>query len=225
MSDEQQSLPLGEQAQQDSTVNLPRPTTLTTICTISCGMSARHFFSLLAAEQVSMLVDTRMSREYRDAKFAFGDDLAFMCERLDVGYLHLTSLAPTKELRSDLHAVLQNRAATQGDRAVAWTVFLKGYYDLMVRRKILLEGAPLRELIYGPHTKIAVMCACQHHMDCHRRVLAGIVSCFVDGVGLSHLSPHAVGGPEPRLKSPRRYLLEDLPRAGITANPTRGRKS
>jgi uncharacterized protein YeaO (DUF488 family) len=188
-------------------------------------MPARDFFELLKTEQVNVLVDTRLSREYRSARFAHGGDLPYLCESFGIGYVHFTDLAPSQELRKDFHAVLDQMGATQMDRAQAWTAFLKGYLQLLMTRKILAEDAAIRQLLYGNHARVAFMCACAHHMDCHRRVLVGVLANYIEGLTVEHLNPETVGGQPPRLKTPRRYLLEDLPRAGVQANPPRTRRS
>lgn len=207
-------------------VRLPRPPSLTTVCGISCGMSARHFFGTLEAERVTMLVDTRQTATYRDARFAYRDDLAYACERHDVGCAHIAELAPTADLRAAYHKVADGKSAGREDRAVAWTAFLHGYARLVVKdRKVLRDGSPLRELLYGSHERIAFLCACQHHEDCHRRVLLGMIAKHVDGVAVAHLSPENVGGIAPQLKSPRRYLLEAIPVANVSASHMPGRRT
>ena len=198
---------------------LPRPPSLTAVCGISCGMSARHFFGTLEAERVTMLVDTRQTTTYRDARFAHGDDFAYACERHDISYAAIAELAPTSDLRAAYHRVVDAKSASREQRAVAWTAFLKGYAELVVKdRKVLREGSPLRELLYGPHERIAFLCACQHHEDCHRRVLLGMIARHVEGIAVAHLTPERVGGTAPSLKSPRRYLLEPIPSADIPAS-------
>lgn len=189
-------------------------------------MSARHFFETLRAERVTMLVDTRQTTTYRDARFAHGDDFVYACGRHDVGYTHVAELAPTADLRATYHRVADGKSASRDERAVAWTAFLKGYAKLVATdRKILREGSPLRELLYGPHKSIAFLCACPHHEDCHRRVLLGMVARHVAGVGIANLSPEGVGGFAPSLKTPRRYLLEPIPSADIPASHMPGRKT
>ena len=205
---------------------LSRPPSLATVCGISCGMSARHFFGTLEAERVTMLVDTRQTTTYRDARFAHGDDLAYACERHDVGYAHIAELAPTADLRAAYHKVADGKSAAREERAVAWTAFLKGYARLVsTDRKVLREGSPLRDLLYGPHERIAFLCACQHYEDCHRRVLLGMIAKHVDGIAVAHLGPENVGGIAPSLKSPRRYLLEPIPSADISASRMPGRRT
>lgn len=205
---------------------LSRPPHLRTICGMSCWMSARHFFATLEAERVTMLVDTRQTVAYRDARFSHGDDLAYACERHDVGYAHIAELAPTADLRAAYHKVVDGKSAGRDDRAIAWTAFLKGYARLVsADRKVLREGSPLRDLLYGPHERVAFLCACQHHEDCHRRVLLGMIAKHVDGIAVVHLTPENVGGIAPQLKSPRRYLLEPIPVANVPASHMPGRRT
>ncbi len=200
---------------------------LKNIFSISCGMSARNFFALLKKHGNPLLVDTRRSRSYGRARFAFAEDLEYMCELHDVPYVHMLELAPTQSMRTDLHKVLSPKTpSTQEDRAHAWTAFLKQYMAMIAKEnRVLREGNPLRTLIDGPHTGIAIMCACQHHLDCHRHVATGLISKWVHGVDEAHLSPEEVGGSKPSRKSPRRYLVEPIPGANIKASPPRGWRS
>ena len=228
MGTEQLGIPFGTpvSAGDPPRVCLPRPSHLATVCGISSGMSARHFFGTLEAERVTMLVDTRQTTTYRDARFAHGDDLVYACERYDVGYAHIAELAPTADLRAAYYRVADGKSASRDERAVAWTAFLKGYVRLVAtERKVLRDGSPLRDLLYGPHSRIAFLCACHHHEDCHRRVLLGMIARHVAGVGVSHLSPEGVGGIAPSLKSPRRYLLEAIPVANVPASHMPGRRA
>jgi uncharacterized protein YeaO (DUF488 family) len=185
-------------------------------------MDAEHFFNLLGTAQVTMLVDTRIGRGYQGARFAHGRDLPYLCQAHGIGYVHFTDLAPTRELRKQFHDVFKRRGAETEERSRAWTKFLKEYLGLLISRKVLASDAPIRHMLYGEHKRIAFMCSCPHHQDCHRRVLVGMLAHFIEGLSIEHLNPQTVNGKAPSLKSPRRYLLEDLPLAGVKANPPRG---
>jgi len=204
---------------------LEKPSVLTTACSISVSMPAPDFFRVLRQKSVTLLVDTRLSRQYRGARFSHELDIRFICQELDIGYVYLDSLAPTKELRKELHKVLGRTGVIQAERAQAWTNFLKGYYGLLAARKVLAEGSSLRELLYAPHKKVAFACACPNPMDCHRRVLLGMISTFVEGIEVEHLTQELIGKSAPKLKSPRRYLVEPIPGAGLSVNLPPGWRS
>lgn len=223
MDPEQIPLTFGGGSDEAPKPMLTQPSSLRTVYSISCGMGARDFFELLRLKGVTALVDTRRSTTYRGARFAHGDDLPYLCKRCDIAYHHLLELAPTKELRGELHRVLDrkdvgDKEEAQRRRAQAWTDFLKAYRRLLTAGKVLQEGSRLRQLLYGADVHIAFMCACRHHLDCHRRVLVGLIGYYVEGVSVEHLSPDQVGGEAPRLVSPRRYLLEPIVDAGIEPN-------
>ncbi len=197
---------------------------LKTVFSISCGMSARHFFALLKKHNKPLLIDTRRSRSYGRARFSFAEDLEYLCELHNIPYTHMLDLAPTQLMRTELHKVFSPKVqSTQEDRARAWTRFLYDYMAAITKeRRVLREGNPLRIVIDSAHTGIAVMCACQHHLDCHRHVATGMIAKWVHGVKEVHLSPEEVGGSKPSRKSPRRYLIDPIPGANIETSPPRG---
>jgi hypothetical protein len=197
------------------------------VYTISCGMPARHFFNLLKKYNNPLVIDTRRSRYTRGGGFASEADIEYICEVHDIAYAHVLELAPTKEMREAFHKVAGPTAkSTQVERAEAWTTFLHAYMSRIGGTlKVLRTGGPLRTIIEGTHEGIVILCACGHHKDCHRQVTAGMLEKWVEGVSVKHLYADEVGGNSPRLKSPRRYLLRDIPNANIIASPPRGRRS
>ena len=186
-------------------------------------MKAQYFFKLLKMHGNPLLLDTRRNPSYRTSKFADQEDLIYFCEVHDVPYQHELSLAPTLELRQNLHKVLENKSCVMKDRAMAWTEFLQGYSHLLVgHNKVLRTGNPLRKIVDGTHESIAIMCACGHHQDCHRQATAGLLGQWIKGVRVVHLDPSMMGGEKPSLKSPRRYLVRNIPSCGLVAYPPRG---
>ena len=68
--------------------------------------NARKFFGLLKQAGVKKLVDIRINNSSQLAGFAKGGDLEFfMKEICNADYVHLTDLAPTKELLKDYQKV------------------------------------------------------------------------------------------------------------------------
>jgi len=188
----------------------PLPT-IRQICTISCGMDALEFFRLLHQFQVKVLVDTRQNRTYPWARFAFGPDLEGLCQLQGIKYLLIQDLLPTTDLRHMIRLGEKNRDDE------AWTRFLQGYTNLIVRsRKFLAEGRPTRRLLFGDLDGIAFMCSCPHPEDCHRQVIAGVIQQNVHSLAVKHLTPDLIGGRKPTRKSPRRRLLVAIPAAGLT---------
>jgi uncharacterized protein YeaO (DUF488 family) len=200
---------------------LPKPAGLSSVCGISCGMSAMHFFTLLENQGVTALVDTRRNRAYRDARFTHEDDLPYLCYRHRIAYVTIEELMPTAAMRQRFDAEFVS-AKGEKRNPRAWTEFLQAYAARLIQGKILAEGAVLRELLYNKGEKsVAFLCACQHHLDCHRRVLLGVLQRYIEGLPVIHLSPEAVGGKKPRRKSPVRRLLEPIAPAGLAADGLR----
>lgn len=191
---------------------------LRTVFTISCGIPAQRFVELLEKHGKPLLLDTRRAREYGRARFAHGEDLEWLCGRMDIPYAHTLDLAPTREMRATLHKVLDAKGPAQGDRAEAWTQFLETYVRGLVDARVLSEGAQVGDIVRGEHSAIAIMCACEHHVDCHRRAAAGLIGRFVEGAQVIHLSAEEVGGRVPKYKSPRRYLTRHIQSANLQPN-------
>lgn len=221
----QSSLPLDPPAAGPASgpKKLEAPPTVTHVYGISCGMPAEAFFRLLAHGKIGLLVDTRISRFYQSARFADGDDLAYLCRHHGVEYAAEPELAPTKDLREELERTFTEVKKAQDRDPEAWSRFLEGYARLLVtERKFLRVGGPTHRLLYEQkHHAVAFLCACGQPEDCHRSVLVGLIGRFVEGVRTGQLMPtqlkdDAFG--DQAYKSPRRYRVRRVPSAGLEAN-------
>lgn len=221
----QSSLPLGPPVAGPGSgpKKLGAPPTVTHVYGISCGMRAEAFFRLLAHGKVSLLVDTRLSRFYQSARFADGDDLAYLCRHHGVEYTAEPELAPTKDLREDFAQTFADVKKGEDRDPEAWTRFLEGYARLIVtERKFLRVGGPTHRLLYEQkHRAVAFLCACGQPGDCHRSVLVGLIDRFMDGVRTGQLMPTQLREElfsDPTFKSPRRYRVRRVPSASLEAN-------
>ena len=198
----------------------------------SGGMNAEQFFSLLTGKGLEgrgdeklILIDTRRSTEYTRARFSHGGDLPYLCRLHSVSYAHHLELAPTQAMREELkskHELPKNSPEKQW----AWTRFLQSYVQLLGRgNAVLREGSPLRQIVEGEYTALAFLCGCQHPDDCHRQATAGLVAKWIAGASIQHLTADMVGGRAPTRKSPRRYILEEIPGANLLPNVTGSRRS
>ena len=81
--------------------------------------SARRFFELLRESGVSRVVDVRLNNASQLAGFAKKNDLEWLLAELcGMDYIHLPSLAPSKELLRDYRKAASTGVST---RLVSWT--------------------------------------------------------------------------------------------------------
>lgn len=186
------------------TQQLPKPPKLTTVVSLSCGMAAERFFSLMKTSGVTALIDIRLGRMYPRAFWANERDMEYLCRLHGVAYHVIDDLMPTAALRDELHKVLDDKANSRLDQAEAWTRYLEQVAKLLTERKFLAAGRPMHELIYGEHEKVALVCKCHHHRDCHRSVATSMIARFVEGVSVLEL----YDGKPPSRETPKVQLRD-----------------
>ncbi len=139
---------------------------------------AQEFFESLRDAGAKRVVDVRLNNVSQLAGFAKRHDLAyFLREICDVDYVHVPSLAPTKEI---LDAYRKQRGT--------WEQYEERFMALMARRRIedaldpaLLDGACLLCSEHRPH-------------HCHRRLVAEYLRERWGGIEIEHL---VTGGRSP----------------------------
>ena len=132
---------------------------------------AQRFFKLLRASGAKRVVDVRINNASQLAGFAKRDDLAwFLREICAMEYIHLPSLAPTKELLSDYRKGL-----------IDWKAYESQFMELMRERKI--EQVVDREVLHEG----CLLCSEDQPHHCHRRLVAEYLNDRWDGVEVEHL--------------------------------------
>ncbi len=118
--------------------------------------TAAYFFEKLRCAGVKRVLDVRLSNASQLAGFAKKDDLPYFLKRLGgMEYVHLTELAPTKEM---LDAYKKHK----GD----WTVYEDQFLELMAKRRI--EEHLDKETLDGG----CLLCSEDKPHHCHRRLVA-----------------------------------------------------
>ena len=117
--------------------------------------NARKFFGLLKQAGVKKLVDIRINNSSQLAGFAKGGDLEFfMKEICNADYVHLTDLAPTKELLKDYQ-----------DKVIDWN----GY--TMVFKRILETRHIAERYNVEDFDRCCFLCTEDTPERCHRRLV------------------------------------------------------
>jgi uncharacterized protein (DUF488 family) len=118
--------------------------------------SLRQFIELLREARVDGVVDVRRSNVSQLAGYAKRDDLAFILEAFDIGYLEEKRLAPSEELLDRYH------------RDHDWSAYVPVFEGL-------LKAQPLDEILSGIAARFArpcLLCAEPEPSQCHRRLVA-----------------------------------------------------
>ena len=133
--------------------------------------SARRFFELLRASGVKRIVDVRLNNGSQLAGFAKKDDLAWFARELcGIDYVHVPSLAPTKDLLGDYR---------QGH--IDWSTYETRFIDLMRDRRI--EETVSKEVVSDG----CLLCSEDQPHHCHRRLVAEYLNKHWSQLEIEHL--------------------------------------
>lgn len=122
--------------------------------------SAQTFFTLIRRNQVARIIDVRLNNVSQLAGFAKRDDLKyFLSELCESDYVHVTELAPAKDI---LDAYKK--------KIITWDAYEDKFLNLMSQRHIertidksLLDNGCLLCSEHKPH-------------HCHRRLVVGYLN-------------------------------------------------
>ena len=133
--------------------------------------SARRFFGLLHSSGARRIVDVRLNNVSQLAGFAKKDDLAYFLQAIcGMEYVHLSELAPTKEMLDDYKK-------HNGD----WSTYERRFLALMTQRRI--ERTLSRELLADG----CLLCSEDTPTHCHRRLVAEYLDRHWGGIHVIHL--------------------------------------
>lgn len=132
--------------------------------------SAQRFFSRLKDSGAKTLIDVRLNNISQLAGFAKRDDLRFFTNQIcGMGYEHIPSLAPTKDI---LDEYKKNGAA--------WDVYEEKFLGLMASRHI--EDIDRSQVDGG-----CLLCSEDKPHHCHRRLVAEYLRDKWSDVEIIHL--------------------------------------
>lgn len=133
--------------------------------------SAQRFFELLRDSGATRIVDVRLNTGSQLAGFAKKNDLAWFARELcGVDYLHVPSLAPTKELLTDYRK-----------KRISWSIYETRFIELMKSRRI--EYALSQELVHNG----CLLCSEDQPHHCHRRLVAEYLKTHWGELKIEHL--------------------------------------
>ncbi len=133
--------------------------------------SARRFFDLLRQSGTKRIVDVRLNNGSQLAGFAKKNDLEYFLDALcGMEYVHLPTLAPTKEMLDDYKK-------RKGD----WKTYEDRFIALMRERRIE-ETIPQEIIADG-----CLLCSEDKPHHCHRRLVAEYLKQHWGNVEIGHL--------------------------------------
>ena len=133
--------------------------------------SARRFFDLLRQSGTKRIVDVRLNNGSQLAGFAKKADLEYFLDALcGMEYVHLPTLAPTKEMLDDYKK-------RRGD----WKTYEDRFIALMHERRIE-ETIPQEVIADG-----CLLCSEDKPHHCHRRLVAEYLKQHWGNVEIVHL--------------------------------------
>lgn len=131
--------------------------------------SAEQFFTQLQQPELVRLIDVRLNNVSQLAGFTKKNDLSFFLrEIINIGYLHLPDLAPTKMILQEYQ------------RNKNWQVYEQQFLALMAQRQIETLD---KNLIHGG----CLLCSEATPQHCHRRLVAEYLSEQWGGIEIQHL--------------------------------------
>ncbi len=134
--------------------------------------SAEIFFTRLQNAGATRLIDVRLNNISQLAGFAKKDDLRYFTNTLcKIDYLHLPSLAPTKD-------ILDAYKKMKGD----WHLYEKQFCDLIAARSIEQTARP--DLIDGS----CLLCSEEKPHHCHRRLVAEYLQRKWGALDIEHIA-------------------------------------
>ena len=133
--------------------------------------SAERFFEMLCKAGAKRVVDVRLNNVSQLAGFAKKNDLTYFLQRIcDMDYMHLPSLAPTKEMLD-----------TYKKKRGSWDDYEHRFVNLMEERQI--------EDKIKPETleDACLLCSEDKPHHCHRRLVAEYLREHWGNVEIQHL--------------------------------------
>lgn len=133
--------------------------------------SAKQFFELLKKNGVKKLVDIRINNTSQLAGFAKGQDLEYFINQIiDIPYIHITDLAPTKELLSDYQ-----------NKKIDWIGYQKIFKQLLEKRNVATKFKA------SDFDNACFLCSEELPDECHRRLVVEFLKEKNSDVQIVHL--------------------------------------
>ncbi len=136
------------------------------------GSNEQNFFNKLVENNIDTFCDIRQRRGVRGAKYTFANSrrLQERLKDLNINYLHIKELAPTKEIRELQKQDDKRKGIAKRKRNVLGDIFIIEYQNKILKNFDFNDFLnTLRQL---GSANVALFCVEQHHLACHRSLVA-----------------------------------------------------
>ena len=134
--------------------------------------SLKEFIDLLKKNEITKLIDTRLSRDSQLSGFAKSKDIKYVLEEvLKIKYEVIPEFSPTKELLKTY----------QKDKD--WEKYEEGFLELIKEREL----ERFKDIVLDEKERICLLCSEEKADKCHRGLLAEFFSRLGNRVHIIHL--------------------------------------
>jgi uncharacterized protein (DUF488 family) len=134
--------------------------------------TAKQFFSMISANAIKILLDIRLNNVSQLAGFSKGNDLKyFLSEICGCDYSHCLEFAPTREIMENYKS-----------KKISWNEYEKQYTTLIKNR-----GSVKGFFEKYKYENVCLLCSEPTAENCHRRLLAEMISEEHPQVMIKHL--------------------------------------
>ena len=134
--------------------------------------SLKEFIDLLKKNEITKLIDTRLSRDSQLSGFAKSKDIKYVLEEvLKIKYEVIPEFSPTKELLKTY----------QKDKD--WEKYEEGFLELIKEREL----ERFKDIVLDEKERICLLCSEEKADKCHRRLLAEFFSSLGNKVDIVDL--------------------------------------
>lgn len=127
----------------------------------SSGKSLKGFIGLLSQAGVKHLVDVRLSNTSQLAGFSKKDDLEFLCDTFEIGYVYAPELAPSAGLLKSYR-----------EHSIDWPTYETQFHSLIEARNAIPQWVERIRLLEGT---VCLLCSESTPEHCHRRLVADML--------------------------------------------------
>jgi uncharacterized protein (DUF488 family) len=137
------------------------------------GSTESAFFNCLIQNKIDLFIDIRRRRAVRGSKYSFVNSkkLQDKLKELAVAYIHVLSLAPTKEIREIQKKRDTSDGILKSQRKGLTSEFIREY------KENVLDLYDLSELmVKNDYKRVVLFCVEQSPLACHRSIVADEIS-------------------------------------------------
>ena len=144
------------------------------------GLTDNEFFQRLVDNKIELFIDIRQRRAVRGSKYAFVNSKRLQARlfELQIEYLHILELAPTKEIRKIQHETVKEEGEKKNQRITLGTAFIKEYTNQILEKFDFPDL--IRRLEDKQYQRIVLFCVESEAEACHRSLVSKKLCDYLD---------------------------------------------